>query len=116
MRLITYVLPTAQTWNPMLNGLPVMIRATPLSYEWDYGDGTDPLSTSDPGAPFPRDTVSHTYTQPAEVEVTLTTTYTGVYSTDGGATWLAVPGTATTEPIPISVVEARAQLVSPDRR
>ena len=61
-------------------GFPVTIRATPASYRWDTGDGTVIGPTTNPGAPWPGMTVTHTYTQPGNYAITLTTTYTAEYA------------------------------------
>ncbi|WP_167582032.1 PKD domain-containing protein [Kineococcus rubinsiae] len=61
-------------------GFPVTIRATPVSYRWDTGDGAVVGPTADPGAPWPALTVTHTYTRPGDYAITLTTTYTAEYS------------------------------------
>jgi hypothetical protein len=111
--LVVHAEPVTDTWTPTLLGTPVTIRATPTAYEWDFGDGSAPVVTDRPGAPYPDHAAEHTYTATGDVTVTLTTRYSGQYSLDGGATWLPVPGsaTATSDPVPVRLVEARAQLV-----
>nr|WP_240894785.1 PKD domain-containing protein [Kineococcus siccus] len=64
-------------------GFPVTIRATPVTYRWTCGDGAVVGPTSDPGAPWPALTVTHTYRQPGNYEITLTTAYTAEYSVAG---------------------------------
>ncbi len=115
MRLIVYTQAPELTWSPVILDTPVLIRARATTFAWDFGDGSAPLVTSDPGQPFPDDTVSYVYPQPGGAGVTLTTTFTGQYSIDAGSTWTPIPGTATatTPTIPIQVVEARAQLIAP---
>ncbi len=96
MRTNTYVDPTSttpRTYDLTLLDTPVQVRATPTTYTWDYGDGTDPVTTTDPGAPYPDLTTWHTYTHTGTVQITLTTTYTGEYSVAGGP-WQNIPGTA----------------------
>ncbi|MGN6238855.1 MAG: hypothetical protein ACTHNI_03845 [Cellulosimicrobium cellulans] len=112
---ITYTQPGEQVLDTTLLGIPVQIRATPRTYAWDYGDGTAPLSTTDPGAPYPHHTVAHTYDQPAEqVQITLTTTWSGQFRITGTTTWTDVTGTATTTSTadPLRVYEARSRLVT----
>ena len=105
--------PSPSTWTTTLLGTPVTIRATPFAYEWDFGDAAPPVVTDRPGAPWPDHAAEHTYTRTGDVAVTLTTRYTGQYSLDGGATWIPIPGTAaaTSPPLPLRLVEARAQLI-----
>ncbi|MGP7960454.1 PKD domain-containing protein [Sanguibacter sp. A247] len=52
----------------------VELEATPTTFAWDPGDGTDPFTSAQPGAPFPNDTVTHIYTKVGECRITLTTT------------------------------------------
>ncbi len=113
MPLIVYAQSAAQAWTPDVLGQTVAVRATPTSYTWDFGDGNDPVTTTDPGAPYPDETVSHVYTTTGDVNVTLITSYTGEFSVDGGATWQPIPGTATatTPSVPVHLVEARAHLI-----
>jgi hypothetical protein len=111
--LVAHAEPVTDTWSPTLLGAPVTIRATPTSYSWDFGDGAPPVVTDHAGAPYPDHAAEHTYLTTGDRTITLTTTYTGQYSLDSGATWLPVPGTATatSPPVPVRLVEARAQLV-----
>jgi hypothetical protein len=112
---ITYTEPGEQVLDTTLLGIAVQIRATPRSYAWDYGDGTTPLTTTDPGAAYPHHTVAHTYDQPADqVQITLTTTWSGQFRITGTTTWTDVTGTATTTSTadPLRVYEARSRLVT----
>jgi hypothetical protein len=109
---VAYAEAGVDSWTPTLLGIPVAIRAVPVSYSWDFGDGSAPVFTDEPGAPYPNHTIEHTYTATGRAEISVTTTYTGEYSLDGGGTWVAIPGTATapSPAITVTVVEARAQL------
>lgn len=111
-----YVQAEPHTLTTTLLGLAVQVRATPVSYQWDFGDGTPPLTTSDPGAPYPELRVTHTYTERGTPEVVLTTAYTGEYSVAGGP-WLPVPGQAsvTSDPIPLRVLAGTNSLVADPR-
>jgi len=114
---ITYTEPGEQVLDTTLLGIPVQIRATPESYTWDYGDGSGPVTTTDPGAAYPAHTVAHTYEQPADqVTIALTTTWTGQFRITGTPTWTDVAGTATTTSStdPLRVYEARSRLVADD--
>lgn len=114
---ITYTEPGEQVLDTTLLGIAVQIRATPRSFTWDYGDGTTPLITTDPGAAYPHHTVAHTYDQPADqVNITLTTTWSGQFRITGTPNWTDVTGTATTTSTasPLRVYEARSRLVTDD--
>jgi hypothetical protein len=89
--------------DPVVRSLEMMdhrveVQATPTSYTWHFGDGSDPETGNDPGAPYRIDAtlrVSHVY---AEAEVTVTpsvdVTYSGAFRIDGGA-WRPIPMTLT---------------------
>ncbi|GAA1860883.1 hypothetical protein [Myceligenerans crystallogenes] len=96
-----------------LFGVPVTIRAVPDSYTWDWGDGADPTTTTDPGAPYPDHTITHAYTTPGKATIRITTTWHGQFRLPGTPTWQDVPGTATTESTstPITILEAHTRLV-----
>lgn len=114
---ITYTEPEEQVLDTTLLGIPVQIRATPRSFTWDYGDGSGPVTTTDPGAAYPHHTVAHTYAQPADrVTITLTTTWSGQFRITGTPSWTDVTGTATTTSAadPLQVYEARSRLVTDD--
>ncbi|WP_409141834.1 hypothetical protein [Cellulosimicrobium sp. RS] len=114
---ITYTEPAEQVLDTTLLGIPVQIRATPRSFTWDYGDGSGPVTTTDPGAAYPHHTVAHTYGQPADrVTITLTTTWSGQFRITGTPDWTDVTGTATTTTAadPLQVYEARSRLVTDD--
>ncbi len=92
---IAYTSGDSQTLTTTMGGDVVTIVATPVSYTWDWGDGTT-LTTKDPGAAYPDHTVFHAYSRTAEgVVITLTTTWTATYSVGGGPAQ-PVPGTLTT--------------------
>jgi len=88
--------PTPQTMDVVIIGTPVIIRAVPTSYTWSVDDGSA-WTTTDPGKPY--DQGGHAIglaRSEHRAAMTLTTTWRGEYSTDGGATWADAPGTATT--------------------
>ena len=74
-------------------GQSVRVRATPVAYAWDYGDGASLGPVPDPGGPHPDLSAAHVYTAPGTYPVTLTTTYAGEFSVGGGP-WLPIDGTA----------------------
>lgn len=100
-----------QTFDITLLATPVTVRATPVSYAWDFGDGSAPLVTEDPGAPYPDLTTWHEYSEPGDVAISLTTTYTGEYSVAGGP-FTDIPGTAeiASEPVGLELVSTTNRL------
>ncbi|MGQ7296580.1 PKD domain-containing protein [Quadrisphaera sp. KR29] len=93
-------------------GAPVQVRATPVAWTWDFGDGTVLGPTTDPGALYPALATAHTYDRGGEVQVVLTTTYAGVFSVEGGP-FTAVAGTAdvVSPPVPLAVLTGAGALV-----
>ncbi len=67
----------------------IVLKARPVSYQWNYGDGTSATTTS-PGGPvagtaFDTQTpTSHQYARTGDFDLTLTTFFAGDYSVDGG--------------------------------
>ena len=110
---VVYTDATSQVIDTALLGQPVRVRATPVSFTWEWADGTSPLTTSDPGAPHPNHTVSHTYAKTGTYTVTMSTQWSGEYSLDGGATYTPIDGTANTTSTapPVTVTELRSRLV-----
>ena len=116
MATITWTDPTPQLLVTDLLGYTVEVQATPTSYTWDYGDGTDPVTTTSPGHPWPDHDVAHSYARPGTFTITLTTAFTGTYRMAGTTTWLPVTGAATTTTTapPVTAVEAPTRLVAGD--
>ena len=104
--------PTTQTFTVDIRGFSVVIAATVTQYSWDTGDGTV-LTTADPGAPYPDETITHDYSS-GTYTASLTTTWGATYSVDGGLT-ADVPGTTTTQgaPVTFTVQQAHAVLTNP---
>lgn len=67
----------------------IVLKARPVSYQWNYGDGTSATTTT-PGGPvdgaaFDTETpTSHQYTRTGDFQLILTTYFAGDYSVDGG--------------------------------
>ena len=92
---IVYTSSNERTMTTTVNGTPVTVVATPVSYTWTWGDGTT-TTTTDPGAAYPNQTVTHRYASTAQdVTITLTTTWTATFTPDGQHTQ-PVTGTITT--------------------
>ena len=53
MPTIVYTDPATQPFTTTLVGFPVEVEATPTTFTWDFGDGSDPLATTSPGHPYP---------------------------------------------------------------
>ncbi|MGY1641560.1 hypothetical protein ACI782_10565 [Geodermatophilus sp. SYSU D00703] len=104
--------PTTQTFTVDIRGFTVDILATATGFTWHTGDGTV-LTSTDPGAPYPDHSVSHEYAS-GTYTASLTTTWSGTFSVDGGA-GADVPGTTTTDgpPVTFDVLEARPVLTNP---
>jgi hypothetical protein len=104
--------PTTQTFTVDIRGFTVVIAATATSYTWDTGDGTV-LTTTDPGAPYPAQTITHDYAS-GTYTASLTTTWGATFTVDGGLA-ADVPGTTTTEgaPVTFTVRQARTVLTNP---
>jgi len=92
------------------------ITITAAHYTWDWGDGTAPLKTDDPGAPYPDGTVTHTYDRSAHLVAALTTEWSATYTiTVAGQTFGPYNATGTvqrTQRFPLVVTRARSHLVS----
>ncbi len=100
--------------------IPIEVQAVPTSFTWTYGDGSAPLTTTDPGKAYPDQTITHTFTRKGASSLGLSTTWSGRFRIEGlpadpddPDTWSAIPGEArTTSPtLPITVYERRPHLV-----
>ena len=92
-------------------GSRVQVRATPVRYDWFFGDGGQ-ASDAGPGA---RGTtqVSHRYAGTGPVGPFVVITWAGSYTVDGGAAQQVVGTAQTTGPkTALQVAEARSELVS----
>lgn len=92
-------------------GLEMVIRATPVAFAWDYGDGSTFGPTDDPGGPYPTLTTAHVYQRTGSYNIVLRTTYQAEFSVNGGA---YQPVTGTTEvvsaPVQITILSGTARL------
>jgi hypothetical protein len=98
-----------------LLGQPVRIRATPVQYRWDFGDGAKETRRT-PGArprSLDRAKFTHEYRAVQKVRVSLTTIYHGEYSVSGGPmTPIAGDVGVTTQTDPIQIYRFHKYLVS----
>ncbi|MCR1781544.1 hypothetical protein KVF89_03275 [Nocardioides carbamazepini] len=94
-----------------LLGQQVTLEATPASFAWNFGDGQS-TSTTEPGAPYPDLTITHSYLRKGDYLPSLSTTYTGRYRIATGP-WQTIPGTVTIDGPgqPLRAVEAQPKLV-----
>lgn len=90
-----------QVLDTTLLNTPVSVRATAQSYHWDLGDGNT-IDTEKPGKPYPSEEISSTYAYEGWYDVTLTTTFTGEFSVNGGE-WQPIDGTIEVESEPIAI-------------
>lgn len=90
---------------------PVTLEATPATYTWHFGDG-ETTSTTEPGAAYPRLTITHDYKLKGDYQPSLSTTYTGRYKIADGP-WQTIPGTVTIDgpTQPLRAIEAQPKLV-----
>ena len=103
-----------QTLRTTVLGVAVTVRATPSEFTWDFDDNTTPLTTTDPGHPYPHPSLTHTYRTAGTHHLTLTTRWTGEFRLDGYPTWQPITGTAqtTTTSGPLTVHTAQPHLVA----
>ncbi|OMQ16097.1 hypothetical protein A7K94_0204895 [Modestobacter sp. VKM Ac-2676] len=104
--------PATQTFTVDIRGFTVVIVATATGYTWHTGDGTT-LTTEHPGARYPDHSITHEYDS-GTYTASLTTTWGGTFSVDGGVQ-ADVPGTTTTDgpPVSFTVLQARPVLTNP---
>ena len=110
--LTTNTEPTQQTVT--LLGLPITIEATPSTYTWIHGDGTE-QTTSSPGDFYPAGDVFHEYLTAQTVSPSIDTTYSGRFRIRD-SDWYDIPATVTVvgPSVPLTVREARPQLTGAD--
>ena len=93
---IVYTNPPPRYQTTTILDTAIDVEFTPISYTWNWGDGTT-TTTTDPGAPYPNHTVTHHYKHTDKnITTTLTTTWTTRYRPTGHTDWHTVEGTITT--------------------
>lgn len=81
----------------------VEVRADPVGYTWIFGDDTSTEST-DPGAPYPNETVVHQYKRPDTFDARVDVTYGNFeYRAPGTGGWQPLPGTAVASGTPSTI-------------
>lgn len=92
-------------------GVSVEVRAVPVSFHWDLGDGST-ITTSTAGAPYPSEEITAEYAFEGWYDVTLTTTFSGQFSVAGGE-WQDIDGTieVASDPVPIYSKSLESRLV-----
>jgi len=125
---ITYTDASAEAFHIRLGTgdqmIPIEVEAVPNTFTWSYGsdegDEGFPLTTTDPGKPYPDQTVTHTYTHRGPATLDLATTWTGRFRIEGlpadpgdPDTWTTIDGQATTTSptVHLNVYEKRPHLV-----
>lgn len=93
-------------------GLNVDVRVIPALFSWDFGDGSAPVTGTDPGAPWPDHTVSYNYRSAGDVTISLRTEWDAAFRVEGTSTWFPVVGRPVTEQTsdPIQVLTATPRL------
>ncbi len=113
---VLHASPDVQTLETTLLGQQVTIRAIPVKYHWDLGDGNT-ITTTKPGKPYPSKQISSTYRYEGWYDVTLTTTFVGQYSLAGGP-WQDIQGTIekTSDPVEIYSKSMTSRLHNPENQ
>jgi hypothetical protein len=82
---IFYAQPKPFACDIDLLGYRISLRATPIAYRWQHGDGTS-HTTAKPGRPYPAKDVTYKYKEPAKhVHPSVDVTYAVRYRVDGGS-------------------------------
>ena len=94
--MMVWTSPDKQTFNITLLGTAVEVEATPVSFNWDWGDGQT-FETTDPGTPYPNYSVSHAYEVTGNgYVIKLRTSWSARWRIAGQTQWHQVNGTVTT--------------------
>ncbi|MEV8253747.1 hypothetical protein AB0O95_07250 [Rhodoglobus sp. NPDC076762] len=116
-----YANASAHVVDGTLFGGTAQVRFTPISYNWDYGDGTTAI-TSNPGttwakykiAEFDPTPTSHVFQDPGDYTITLAVTYAAEYRV-AGSSWQNVVGTLTIVAPPLTATAGHATTVLVDQ-
>lgn len=100
------------TLSTQVLGIDVDVRVTPTQFTWDFGDGSEPLTRTEPGAPWPDHTTAHKYQAVGDFQITLRTEWDAHFRAQGASAWQPVTGTPVTvaESEPFEAVTATPRL------
>ena len=109
--------PAQQGGQDAADGVTVTVHFSQVRYTWTFGDGSDDLVTSEPGAGYPTGPLTHPYAKAKTYPVTLHVDWFATYDytigtftrTDVPYHWVPQPGPDQAFQVP--VVEAHAVLV-----
>ncbi|MHC6177596.1 PKD domain-containing protein [Glutamicibacter sp. X7] len=110
----------AQEFHTVMSGKNVDVRAIPVEWLWDYGDGTT-ARFSDPGGPVDDRSLSeatptsHQFQDTGLFQVKVTTMYRGEFRVENGP-WEPIPGQAAvpSDQSPMDIWRTKKQLVDPN--
>lgn len=115
-----YATASVRNLNTTVLGQPVRVRAVPIEYIWNYGDGTTRRTYESgeavAGDPFDIQTeTSHQFEGTGTFPINLTTVYTGQFSVNGGP-WISINGVARVDSAPesMTVWKTKRSLVAED--
>jgi len=78
--------PFTQTRVVAVGPHTVTVHGMAARFDWGWGDRSAPLSTADPGSPWPaRSPITHTYDHRGNYPVIVTVDWHGTFQIDGGA-------------------------------
>lgn len=109
-----YAVGRAQTFATRIQNFDITIRATPVAYTFNYGDGSSLGPVENPGGPVVRaqwgtkTATSHIYRATGTVGVTVTTIYRGEY-TYNGLPYQPIAGTISVDSAPVGLTVWRAK-------
>lgn len=94
-----------------LAGFSVRIRPTLQDIIYTFGDGSSEGPTTSLGGPYPTGDITHTYLSKGSVNPSISVTYGGEVSVDGGA-WQAIDASVTIDgpAVPLEVLTSRNRL------
>jgi hypothetical protein len=107
--------PKQLTFTLTAVGRTVTLTATPQAWHWHWGDdGTQDGLSHEPGRPYPHETVTHRYRTPESVHTWVTVDWVATYRIAGVDRTFSItdPVAVRSRPVPVTVREARSQLVS----
>lgn len=103
--------------NP-LSGRSLNLTVQPTTWTWDFGDGSEPVTTSGPPPPYSKGAstagqLTHTYKRSADLTVTVTVSWSASYTISGiaGTQQVVAPVPSATT-VQLKIRQARSQLIS----